>query len=577
MNVQSITIAIMSLIAGIGVFLIACKMMSTCMETLSGEKLKSMFQKVSSNAFLGVGIGAFATAIIQSSGATTVMVLGFVNAQIMSMFQATTLIYGASIGTTITGQIVALGMFGAKTISTTVIFSTFAGIGAFITLFAKTAKWKNIGAMLAGFGMLFVGLSMMSSSMSEFAQDPSIKNLLQTVQNPIVVILIGTFLTALINSSSVMTSIAITMVFSGLIDLDQGINLALGSNIGACITGVMASLTGTTAAKRCAFVNVIYKTIGVILFVIIGYLMGLFSDGSLTFGTLFEKMFPKVPQTQLAMFHTFFNCAIVLIIMPFTKPLIEFSKKVIKERISVETDEDQPRLSFINDNMLRTPAVAVAQLKNEIENMAQVSLVNFNRACEIVCSLDYKDLDQFRKDEVKLNYINKQLMRFSVKLSNLLLSESDRRFVSTTFKTISDLERVGDYAENIVEYADSLKNNEDKFSEEAVKEIEKVRLQVNKLYEEVMKAYMKNDLSKLYLINQLEDGIDDMTKKMELNHIKRLEAGECSVNVGAQYLSLATNIERIGVHYLNVVKAVDNSNLISLSVEINKNFRGLYV
>ena len=560
MDIQSVTVAIMSLVAGIGVFLIACKMMSTGMETLSGERLKRMFQKVSSNAFLGVGIGAFATAIIQSSGATTVMVLGFVNAQIMSMFQATTIIYGASIGTTITGQIVALGMFGANTISTTIIFSTFAGIGAFITLFVKTDKWKNIGSMLAGFGMLFVALSMMSSSMTSFAHDPAIKHIIQNIQNPIVLILIGTFLTALINSSSVMTSIAITMVFAGLIDLDQGINLALGSNIGACITGVMASLTGTENAKRCAFVNVIYKTIGVIIFLLLGYLMKAFSGGTLSFGVLFERMFPHVPQTQLAMFHTFFNCAIVLLILPFTNLLINWSYKVmpIKED---EDDSNKPRLKFINENMLRTPSVAANQLKNEIARMAKVSIENFNRACDIVCYLDYKDLDVFKRDESKLNFINKQLVDFVVKLSNLKLSEEDRRYVSTTFKTISDLERIGDYAENIVEYADSLKTNQDKFSDLAASEIENVRSQVNMLYEKVMKAYMTGDLSEWDEINKIEDNIDNMTKEMEVNHIKRLEAGECSVNVGAQYLSLATNIERIGDHYLNVAKAVNNSNL----------------
>ncbi len=563
MDTQSIIIAIMSLIAGLGVFLVACRMMSTGMETLSSERLKKMFQKVSSNPFLGVGIGAFTTSIIQSSSATSVMVLGFVNAGIMSMYQGMTIIYGASIGTTITGQIVALGMFGENTISAKIILSTFAGIGAFITIFVKNDKWKNIGSMLAGIGMLFVGLSVMSSSMAVFADDPNTKSFLQSIQNPILIVTIGTILTAIINSSSVMTSIAITMVFSGLISLDQGIYIALGANIGTCITDLMASLTGNIDAKRCAVVHVSYKTIGVIIFLIGAYFMKVFSGGDLTYGVLFERMFPNVPQTQLAMFHTFFNCAIVLIILPFTNILINLSKRIISSnKVTVETNSNKPKLNYINDNMLSTPSVAVAQLKNEIVGMAKISLDNFNRACGIICSLDYKDYNVFRKDEEQLNFLNKQLMRFVVKLSNQKLNEEDRLYISTTFKTISDLERVGDYAENILENADSLKNNQDRFSEDAVKEIENVRLQVNLLYKEALKAYIKHDLSNWNIINETEDKIDNMTKEMEINHIRRLEDGECSVNVGAQYMSLATNIERIGDHYLNVAKAVVNANLI---------------
>lgn len=562
MDLIEILTGILSLLAGIGVFLVACRMMSDGMETLSGERLKKLFQKVSGNPFIGVGIGTFATAIIQSSGATTVMVLGFVNARIMSMFQAVTIIYGACIGTTITGQIVALGMFGSDTISTTVIFSAFAGVGAFLCLFAKSSRMQNVGYMLSGFGLLFVGLHLMSSSMTVFAQDASVKAMLETIKNPLLLILIGTVLTAIVNSSSVMTSVAITMLVAGLINLDQGIYIALGANIGACITGLVASLTGDVNSKRCVVVNIIFKVLGVTLFVILAEILILCTNGAISYGSILQNMFPKMPQTQLAMFHTFFNVIIVIVFLPWTNLFIKWAQKIVPYKVSnLKEVEEGPRVFFININMLTTPAVAVAQLKSEIVNMAEIAMRNFNRSCHIVCSLDYADVENFRKDEIELNYLNKKIVDFVVRLSTMPLNEKDRAYLSTTIKTVSDLERVGDYAENIVEYADSLKNNKDKFSEEAIGEINYVKSLVDQLYDKTIESYKNDDPNMIDEINEIEDVIDDKTKEMELNHIKRLGEGVCTANVGAQYMSLATNIERIGDHIVNVAKAVTNSNM----------------
>ena len=242
--------ALLTLLAGIGIFLIACQMMSSNLESASSSKLKKLFEKASKSKMLGVGIGTIGTAAIQSSGATSVMTIGFVNAGIISLSQAATIIYGANIGTTVTAQIVALGMFGGNTISTTIIFSAFAGLGAFITLFAKTGKWKTWGGILTGFGMLFVGLSLMSSSMGDFAALDGVKTFLARVSNPILLVLIGAIFTAIIQSSSVMTSIALAMVVTGLIGLDQGIFLTMGSNIGSCVVAIIAGLTSGRNAKR---------------------------------------------------------------------------------------------------------------------------------------------------------------------------------------------------------------------------------------------------------------------------------------------------------------------------------------
>ena len=299
-----ITTAILTLLAGIGVFLVACQMMSAHLEAVSSKRLKQLFSKTGKNKWLGVGIGTVGTAAIQSSGAVTVMVIGFVNVGILSLAQAATIIYGANIGTTVTAQLVALGMFGTNTISTTVIFAAFAGIGAFMNLFGKRNTTKQIGGILTGFGLLFVGLSMMSDAMDDFAALDSVKRFLAGINNVVLLVLVGAVLTAIIQSSSVMTSIAITMVVSGLITLDQGIYLTMGSNIGSCVVAIIAGLTSGTSAKRTALIHLIFNVMGVVLFLLIGFLLRMTTGGDWSFGHLFERMFPAAPQLQLAMFHT---------------------------------------------------------------------------------------------------------------------------------------------------------------------------------------------------------------------------------------------------------------------------------
>ncbi|MCF0206062.1 MAG: Na/Pi cotransporter family protein, partial [Bacteroidales bacterium] len=284
MTIVSVVSALLTLIAGIGIFLIACQMMSSNLESASSSKLKNLFSKASKSNLLGVGIGTLGTAAIQSSGAITVMVIGFVNAEIISLVQAATIIYGANIGTTITAQIVALGMFGENSLSTTVIFSAFAGFGAFVMLFAKKDLWKKVGGILTGFGMLFVGLSLMSSSMSDFAELDAVKIFLAKISNPILLVVIGALFTAIIQSSSVMTSVALAMVVTGLINLDQGIFITMGSNIGSCVVAIIAGVTSGRNAKRTALIHLIFNVFGVIVFLIVELFMNLF--GGISFGYL---------------------------------------------------------------------------------------------------------------------------------------------------------------------------------------------------------------------------------------------------------------------------------------------------
>ena len=552
-----ITTALLGLLAGIGIFLVACSMMSKNLETISSNGLKNLFAKAAKSRLVGVGIGAVGTAAIQSSGAITVMVIGFVNASIMSLEQAATIIYGANIGTTITGQIVALGFSGGGGISTTVLFSAFAGIGAFIILFGKSEKVKEVGGILAGFGMLFVGLSMMSSSMNSFAEAEAVENFLAMIRNPLLLVLIGTILTAIIQSSSVMTSVAITMVVAGLITLDQGIYLTMGSNIGSCVVALFAAIGASKNAKRTSLIHLFFNVGGVVFFMILSGILHVVSGGELSYGSIFADLFPHAPQLQLAMFHTVFNVITVLVFLPLTNGLIEVVRALIPEVEKVETEKkEELRLYYVDEHMLTTPFIAVQQTKNEIINMAEKSLQNFKLSLDIICNLNFDKKPEFEHREKELDFINKELVHFIVKLSKEQLSDQDHKFLSVAFHTISDLERVGDYAENIVEYADSLQSSGEGFSVSAVAEIQYMEEKVINLFDSCMAAYVNLDFDALHNAEKIEDEIDRITARMEDNHIKRMNEGICTPMVGAQYMSLASNAERIADHFMNVGKSI---------------------
>lgn len=553
MNATVIATSILSLIAGVGIFLIACTMMSTNLESLGSKKLKSLFAKASKSKLVGVGVGAATTAVIQSSSATSVMVIGFVNAGIMTLAQAATVIFGANIGTTITGQLVALGMFGSGGVSTSVIFATFAGIGAFILAFAKKDKIRKIGGICAGFGMLFVGLSMMSDAMSHFSELDEVKVFLAQFENPLLLVLIGALLTAVVQSSSVMTSMTITMVVTGLISLNQGIYITMGANIGTCVTALIAGLTSTKNAKRTALIHLIFNASGVILFMLIGMFMGF---GGIDYGFIFGKMFPNAPQIQLAMFHTIFNILTVVIVLPLTNLLVKLVTKMIPDKPESGENKEGPHFYFFEEHMLRTPPLAVAQVKNEIIRMADTAILNFNVACGVICTLDYEDVEEFRSREKQLDFLHKELAGIIAKLLKEDLSERDRIYLTTAIRTVTDLERVGDYAENIIEYADKLKEANAVFSQKAIEEINALKELISKLYSKVLAAYRFNDRAALEDANAIEEEVDGVTERMAQNHIERLSKGECTAEVGTQYMSFTSNAERVADHFINVARTI---------------------
>ena len=558
MDITILLQAILQLVAGIGIFLVACQMMSSNLETASSARLKSLFSRMSNSRMLGVGIGTVATAAIQSSGATTVMVIGFVNVGIMSLAQAATIIYGANIGTTVTAQIVALGLSGGGGISTTVIFAAFAGLGAFIELFSKKDTWKTWGGIITGFGMLFVGLSLMSGSMKELSGLPEIKAFLASVEHPLMLVLFGAILTAIVQSSSVVTSIALTMAVTGLISLNQGIYLTMGSNIGSCVVAIIAGITSGLNAKRTALIHLLFNCFGVFVFLVAAWVMHLVTSGALNYGVLFERMFPGAPQLQLAMFHTIFNCITVCIILPLTDYLVNLVCKILpeKNRVDEAIKEGQPHFHFVDDKMLRTPIIAVNQVKLEIENMAAVAIQNFNLAIDIIKDVDFEKMDEFNENEQQLNFLNRNLIPYIVQLNNLPINEEDHRYLATAIRTIGDLERVGDYAVNITEYAEVLQNFKEKFSSDLIYEVDQLRATMGSLYQATMKTYMDQDFAALDEVNKYEDEVDDMVATIEKIHLQRLMDSIYPASVGQVYQEFASDTERIADHFLNVAKSI---------------------
>lgn len=548
MNWLDIFYAFLSLLGGIGVFLYGMKLMGDSLEMVAGNEIKRMFAKISNKKLIGVGIGTVTTAVVQSSAAIIVMSMGFVNSGLMSLTQAITISYGANIGTCVTALIVAVGVGGFADVQLTVIFAALAGVGALMIMFTKKDKIKKIGGIITGLGMIFVGLSVMTSSMSIFSQSDKISAFLAKISNPALLLLFGILFTALIQSSSAVSGIVITMVASvpALLHFDQALYIILGSNIGTCITSLIAAIGTNTDAKRAAVINVFYKTVGVIIF------------GILSIWVPFGKMFSifKAPALQVAMFHLFFNVVATVIFFPFTNLMVKASEKIMPEK-KKPVDENEPHLYFLEERLLRTPPVAVAQLKNEIENMAEIAKSNFDKCMDAVMVGKVSDvIDEIAKNEKCLNFLNREITKYLVKLSQVDLSEDDKLLISTSYHTVSDIERIGDYAENISEYAEKMEADKLTFSPKAISEIQTLKATITNLYDEVMKTYKEVTLDYIDKVNEYEESVDRQKEEMGEHHIERMNKGECTPEVGAIYLSLSSNAERVADHMTNIAYAV---------------------
>ena len=525
--------AIIELLAGLGVLLVGFKLLSDNIEKLATGGLKKMFNKTSGNRFVGVGIGAAATALIQSSSATTVMIVGFVNAGIMNLFQATAMIMGANIGTTITAQIAALGSLDISLYATLL-----AVIGIFMQMLCKKDKTKTIGLALAGLGIVFVALGLMSGAMKEFASDGTIPAILESVTNPVVLLVLGAVLTAVIQSSSAMTTIVISMVAAGMTIGNGGnsiLYVILGTNIGTCITAILSSIGATTNAKRASLIHLMFNFFGSIIYFVILLCFPLFMEK--TFANWFD-----LPSTQIAMFHTFFHVTSTLVFLPFINLFVKASQLIIR-------DKKKPAVAtFIDDRFLNAPSIALAQAGKETLRLGKMSIDALALSIDSFLDKNYDNYEDVKKEIGFIEELNQHLLSYLIKVASSEISDENEKVISKLHSMINDFYREAEIADNMMKYTKSVLDNNLRFSDKVCEQIKQLKEKLIKQYDLVNELYLNKDVNLLIEIDNLEDEIDDMRSIMTEQHIERLENNECSPASSGVFINLVSNLERAGDH-----------------------------
>ena len=533
---MTVFLCILALLAGSGVFMAGMNMLSSNLEKIAGNKMKSLLGKISNNRFAGVGIGASVTAIIQSSAATTVMAIGFVNAGVMTLMQATAIIMGANIGTTVTGFLVSLSSFDIS-----LYFSVFTFIGIMM-MFIKNDKVKIIGGILAGLGLLFVGLDLMSNAFN----DPAIKEffieIFTSINFPLLLILCGIVFTALLQSSSAATGLVIVMVGNGAIDVSSALFIILGSNIGTCVTAIIASIGTTTNAKRTAFIHLAFNVIGTIIFTIF---IWIFTPYIVSF---LDAIFPNNGEMQIALFHIIFNVTTTLLLLPFIKWLVKLAELVIREK----KKESAPAftLKYVDDRLLTTPPIALMQVKKEVEYMASLANENLERSFDVIFLKDKTKIDKVYEVEEHINFMNNALTKYLIKLSSLVNSDEEK-IIGSYFHVLNDIERIGDHAENFLEVGIKLIENNLSFSKEGEEEVKTMYSKVLAMYDLAIEGF--DDVKKNHLkeLDKYEQQLDDMKDDLSSSHFDRLADGKCSIEMGDMFYSIISGLERVGDHLVN--------------------------
>ena len=540
---MTVFLCILALLAGSGVFMAGMNMLSSNLEKIAGNKMKSLLGKISNNRFAGVGIGASVTAIIQSSAATTVMAIGFVNAGVMTLMQATAIIMGANIGTTVTGLLVSLSSFDIS-----LYFSVFTFIGIMM-MFIKNDKVKIIGGILAGLGLLFVGLDLMSNAFNDSAIKEFFIEIFTSINFPLLLILCGIVFTALLQSSSAATGLVIVMVGNGAIDVSSALFIILGSNIGTCVTAIIASIGTTTNAKRTAFIHLAFNVIGTIIFTIF---IWIFTPYIVSF---LDAIFPNNGEMQIALFHIIFNVTTTLLLLPFIKWLVRLAELVIREK----KKESAPAftLKYVDDRLLKTPPIALMQVKKEVEYMASLANENLERSFDVIFLKDKTKIDKVYEVEEHINFMNNALTKYLIKLSSLVNSEEEK-IIGSYFHVLNDIERIGDHAENFLEVGIKLIENNLSFSKEGEEEVKTMYSKVLAMYDLAIEGF--DDVKKNHLkeLDKYEQQLDDMKDDLSSSHFDRLADGKCSIEMGDMFYSIISGLERVGDHLVNVGYSIFN-------------------
>ena len=531
---------VISLLGGLGLFLYGMNLMGESLEKVAGSKMKKIIELLTKNIFMGVLLGVVVTAVIQSSSATTVMVVGFVNAGLMGLPQAVGVIMGANIGTTVTAQIVSFDLTGMAPLA--------LGIGILLYLFAGNEKYKQVGEVFIGFGLLFTGMESMKLAVSPLAEYKGFTDLLSTFgRYPILGLLLGFGITAIIQSSSAAMGMLVVLASQGLVPLSSALPILYGQNIGTCVTSLISSIGANKNAKRAAMIHLIFNILGTIIFLIL--LNGIVVK-------FVVSLDPGNVARQIANVHTIFNIVSTILLLPCNKLIVKLAMRIVPDKED-ELEEDESRvIKYIDDRMIQTPPIALASTIKEVARMGEKARDSVDYAMEGILEASSEGIERCFKQEKSINQLQKTILNYLLKLSKAPLSEEDRETVDTLFNTVNDIERIGDHAENLAEIAQSAIDGQVYFSEQGQNEISDMYNKVIASYSYALEAMVTSDVNLACKVIKMEEQVDIMEESCRVNHMRRLNNNLCSIDNGIIYFEILANLERISDHAANIAEKV---------------------
>ncbi len=534
---------ILTLTGGLGLFLFGMKHMSESIEKAAGAKLRKILEIFTTNKFAGLGVGMIFTAIVQSSSACTVMVVSFVNTGLINLYQAAGIIMGANIGTTITSQLISFKLSDYAPI--------FLLIGAVLVMFVKKPAINRIGQIIVSFGTLFLGISLMSQAMGGLKESEAILNLFSSLSNPLLALLLGFVITGIVQSSSVTVSIVLLLAQQGLLDnFNIIIFVILGCNMGACVSALLASLSGMKDAKRAAMIHFLFNLVGTVIVFIIMLIVGdyIVSGIMSVSGNNYGRF--------VANSHTIIKIFQVLILFPFSNLLVKATYLVIPGKDEKVGYNDEFKLQFIGNKVVFNPATAVVEVTNEIERMANLALDNLNRAMNSLVTLDSEEIEKVAEVEKNINFLNKTITDYLVKLTQSNIPIEDLQNIGAYFHVVNDIERIGDHATNIAETAQMRKEKNIEFSKEAFNEMAQMMDAINLNLQYAIEMFSSRKMEHIEQVRETEDRIDNMEKEFQQTHVQRLTKNECTAEAGMLYSDILSGLERVGDHATNIAFSV---------------------
>ena len=541
---------------GLGMFLYGMHIMAEGMQKAAGNKMKDFLGMLTGNRFLAVGIGALITAIIQSSGATTVMVVGFVSAGLMTLSQAVGVIMGANIGTTITAWIVSLSQLGdsVKALNPQFYAPMLIGIGSGIIMFSKSKKKLNAAEIIIGIGFLFEGLKFMSDAIKPYTGAPIFSTIFTTLgANPLLGVLAGALITALLQSSSVSVGILQTLAVNGLVTTNAAVFITLGENIGSCVTALLSAIGGSRTAKRAAVIHLSFNVIGAILFGVLGFIL---------FTARPEIAFHKISPVEISLFHTGFKLSMTVILFPFAEKLVQLSG-ILVPKTQADIDAEQAAeaaMIKLDPRIFNQPGIAVEALSKEVVRFGTVALDNIQRACEVCFTRDPNEMQKVFSVEKQLNEMHSQLTKYLIQANTLPLNDRQKLIITNLFNSLTDIERSGDHAENITEQVQILVDRNLDLSDTGVQDLRDITAPVMQGFAAAIQARKRNDIGAALRVGETEERVDRLRDEMKETHIERLSAGQCDPAAGIVFIEIVDNLERISDHAQNMAEYIMSEN-----------------